>query len=40
LFSKANAALELVNNPWLSVILTGKIFGIWNAAFNDLVPRK
>lgn len=23
LFSKVNAALELINNPWLSAILTG-----------------
>lgn len=39
-FCEAKAAFELVNNPWLSAILTGMVFGIWNAAFNGSVPRK
>lgn len=28
LFSKVNAVLELVKNPWLSVVLTGMVFGM------------
>lgn len=39
-FCEAKAAFELVNNPWLSAILTGMVFGIWNAAFKGSVPRK
>lgn len=39
-FSKVNAAWEPVNNLWLSVILTGIVFGLWNGAFNYFPPRK